>query len=308
MKDIYVYKMTEPTGDLNPLEQCFRCGFNIRYTKTSKGVLLYGAEDILRYGPGFTEDKYAIDTDIDEDNFAGQPLITCSADCALDSLSHLFKDNPEQFTIHCIMLSGAYSVQIPGMPPSTITKRFIIDPKQKTLNNDPKKLKRWGGNLTYREYRKNFTEPIHIDVDNHEHTHSNTCDSCNSCNSCNTSQTTRDSINLDNTNNPDNHNYALTAPSDSEDSNDNNTESDVVDTIAIMNGQPTNPVESESESDSESEVHIEHGKTIPDDEDIATDPVHDYNENTEYEPVNDPDADENDFDFIPAEHKKLFQP
>ena len=284
-------ELLEPTGDFNPIEQCFRCGFNIRDTPTTKGVLLYGVEDVLRYGPGFNPEKYIIDLgEIDEDNIVGQPIMTCSVDCGMDSLSYIFDKNPEQFTIHYIMLSAAYDVQLPGLK-THIVKKHSIDTNKLTINNNPKKLKRWGGTITYEEYRKYFTCPCHID-------HVNDV-----------------SIKIEE---PDPTSALTLLESDSE--SDSTPSDAVIDTISLMNStnptNPTNPPELEGdESDSGSEttettekdnIDIEHGKTVPEDEDIVTDPVHIYVEDTDYLENDDPEAEEGDFDFIPPDMKKHF--
>jgi hypothetical protein len=296
----------EPNSEnLNPIEQCFRCGYNICDTETKKGVALYGVEDVLRYGPGFVPENYMIDiSDIDEDNFVGQPVMLCSADCALDSLSHLFRNNPEQFTIHCVMLAAAYNVQIPGLP-SNRKKKYVINPLNNTLNNDPKKLKRWGGTMTYQEYRKHFICPVHIDQESHEikKVHSPLECDVRECAECQSTDLT------------------ILESSDSEDSGD----SEVVDTVSLVDKIPelgeigqdnktseildkltSNDNEIDSDDESSSEINIEHGKVIPEDEDIPTDPSH-YFEDTDYVEINDPDADENDFDFIQSDMQKHFQ-
>jgi hypothetical protein len=278
----------EPSGKLNPIEQCFRCGFNICDTTTKKGILLYGVEDVLRYGPGFSPEKYDIELgDIDEDNIVGQPIMTCSANCALDSLSLVFATNPEQFTVHTIVLSAAYNVQIPGIGS---VKQYMIDPH--TLNNDINKLKRWGGTLTYEEYRKQFICPPHIDIDKH----------------------------IVNEEPPkvEEPNPVLTVlESDSESAE--NDSIDVIDTIGIMKSGDIQDIpddlpelegddDSDSETDSESgNIEIEHGAVVPDDEDIATDPIHNYVEDTDYLENEDPEADDGDFDFIPTDMQKLFK-
>lgn len=284
----------DPSGDLKPLEQCFRCGYEIRKTDTGKGVLLYGAEDVLRYGPGFSPEKYMIDIeDIDENDITGAPVMTCSVDCAFDTLSHLFHNNPVQFTIHCIMLAGAYSTNIPKLPATTNVRKCVIDEKDNTLNNDPKKLKRWGGVMTYDEYRKHFKCPYHIDHEPEQPIELPVTSDSESESESDETPETPIAPSIQKT--PE----TLETPETSETPG---TE-DVVDTIAILNKQSNVKsevtVESDSDSDSESDT-IEHGKKIPDDEDIPTDPAHEYSEiDLELIPTeHDPDAGDEDFDFI----------
>ena len=162
---MYQSELYEPTGNLNPLTQCFRCGFSIEATATKKGVLLFniGNEDIsetysvLRYGPDFME-THDVDTDINEEDLYGQPIQTCSINCAADTLSHLYKNDPEQFTVHIILMSAIYNVAIPGLPQTENNpKEYIL--KKEYLNNNHFNLKRWGGTFTYAEYRKHFICP-----------------------------------------------------------------------------------------------------------------------------------------------------
>ena len=276
-------------SEFNPIEQCFRCGYNIRDTCTTKGVLLYGVEDVLRYGPGFCPEKYIIDIgDIDEDNIVGQPIMTCSADCALDSLSYIFDNNHEQFTLHYIMLSAAYDIQLPCLD-TKIKKKYKLDPTKQTINNNPKKLERWGGKMKYEEYRKDFVCPVHID------------------------STESKNIGKVDIEQPDPTSVLTILESDSE-----SGESDVVDTISLLKddtiseipdleGSDSDESTESSESDSSSSaIEIDHG-VVPDDDDIATDPIHNYIENTDYVEVDDPDAEDGDFDFIPADMQKHFE-
>lgn len=276
--------MDDSPNKLNPLEQCFRCGYKIAYTETGKGVLLHGAEDVLRYGPGFVQDKYELEFEIDEDDIVGQPLLTCSVNCALDSISYLLEKNPEQFTIHCIVLSGAYNVQIPGLPQSKYIKKHILSPTN--INNDPKKLKRWGGTLTYEEYRKCFICPTHVDMD----------DNLDSVNTNINANKTDNSLPLGPT----------------ELKNQLNVHSDSDDEVPPLD-EESKPciVEDDDSSDSEdSENVLLFEKNLPDDDDIPTDPTHNYAEiDLDVIPsVDDPEAEDGDFDFIPSDMLNLFQP
>lgn len=288
-------------SEFNPIEQCFRCGFNIRDTCTTKGVLLYGVEDVLRYGPGFCPEKYIIDIgDIDEDNIVGQPIMTCSADCAVDSLSYIFDNNHEQFTLHYIMLSGAYDIQLPCLD-TKIQKKYKLDPSKQTINNDPKKLERWGGKMKYEEYREHFICPIHIDADKLK------------------TEPIEQPVETLAMNDPTSVLTILESDSESEDGESvdaisllKDQDDDNDDKIPALEGSDSDESSDSGESSSESgesdsgNIDIEHG-VVPDDDDIATDPIHNYIENTDYVEVDDPEAEDGDFDFIPDDMKKHFE-
>lgn len=133
----------------NPIKECFRCGFEIQQPKC---VFLYTPKgDVARIGPMF-EVNYKLD--IPHDDIEGLPIMLCSANCALDALSVMFKENPESFTVYCILLAGIYDVCIPGL---SLKKKYNIE--RKSLNKDPKSLLRWGGSETYTKYRRDFICP-----------------------------------------------------------------------------------------------------------------------------------------------------
>ena len=152
----------EPTGDLNPLHECARCGYHVYELHCHQGTVICDIEGhILRYGPNFVE-NYKINLPIDdiddaEEYLYGQPVKFCSINCALDTVNIMFKDNPQQLTMFCVMLSGMYNISIPGLPASNPPKRYQV--KKEHLNNNPSSLKRWGGNKTYAEFRLGFVSP-----------------------------------------------------------------------------------------------------------------------------------------------------
>jgi len=147
----------EPSGKFNPLHECLRCGFHVYETYSHQGTLVHNLDgDIMRYGPDFAE-KFEIDMHIDEDDLYGQPIKFCSINCALDTLSGIFQNDPKQFTMYCVMLSGVYNVSVPGLPPADPPKRYQV--RKENLNNNPKSLERWGGTKTYEEYRVGFISP-----------------------------------------------------------------------------------------------------------------------------------------------------
>lgn len=148
----------DPTGPLDPLNQCLRCGYWISTPEARQGIVIHGpGGDILRYGPDFIEHDN-VEVDIDEEALERTPISMCSINCALDSLSNMFKDDAVMFTAHCVLLGATYSVQIPGLPINPQNpKKYIID--KSSLGKNPKLLKRWGGTIEYGEFRKDFICP-----------------------------------------------------------------------------------------------------------------------------------------------------
>lgn len=164
-----------PTGPLNPVIQCFRCGYwlydyiaNPKILQERYVMMIPPVDEgnqvdtILRYGPDFRK-KYDY---ISHNKPKGMPIKCCSMECCLDTLSGVYSNDEESFTICCVILSKMYNVRIPGLD-------LAIDGPQiqiKNLNKDPKLLSRWGGNQTYETYRAGFTEPdFKLDI-SHENT------------------------------------------------------------------------------------------------------------------------------------------
>lgn len=170
--------MNDPTGPLNPFIQCFRCGYwlydyieNPEILQERYIMMIPPVDDgnlvdnILRYGPDFRK-KFNI---ISHKKPDGSPVKCCSMECCLDSLSCIYENDEESFTISCIMLSKIYNVRIPGLDLHIDGPQILI----KNLNKDPKLLSRWGGNQTYEMYRVGFTMPdfkLNIPVDDEIHT------------------------------------------------------------------------------------------------------------------------------------------
>lgn len=142
------------TEKLNPLTECFRCGFQLVKTHNKEGIVIFTQDDnVMRFGPDFIE-NYELDT---SDILEGEPIKFCSINCALSALSNLFKEDPGAFTFHCVILAATYNVIIPGMPTTTKPRKYTI--LKETLNRDPKTLKRWGGKLEYETFRQDFICP-----------------------------------------------------------------------------------------------------------------------------------------------------
>lgn len=143
------------TEKLNPLTECFRCGFLLSKTDNKEGIVIFTQDDnVMRFGPNIV-DNY--DLEVPDDTLEGEPIKFCSLNCSLSALSNLFKDDLGAFTFHCVILAATYNAIIPGMPSTTKPRKYNI--RKETLNKDPKTLKRWGGTIDYDVFRRDFICP-----------------------------------------------------------------------------------------------------------------------------------------------------
>jgi len=159
----------DPVGPLDPIDQCFRCGYIVSSEIADEGYIIplppndevSGIIDnIMRYGPSFQK-NFTFKSAIKPERIKGLPVKCCSIECCLDILSKIYEEDLESFTICCCLVSKMYNVRIPGLP-------IVINGPQipmKNLNKDIKLLKRWGGSQTYHQYRSGLTMvPYKMDI------------------------------------------------------------------------------------------------------------------------------------------------
>jgi len=140
---------------LNPLTECFRCGFSLSKTDNKEGIVVFTQDDnVIRFGPNMM-DNYQLE--VSDETLEGEPVKFCSINCSLAALSNLFKNDAGAFTFHCVILAATYNVIIPGMPSTNKPRKYNV--LKETLNRDPKTLKRWGGTVDYETFRRDFICP-----------------------------------------------------------------------------------------------------------------------------------------------------
>jgi hypothetical protein len=147
---------------LNPLTECFRCGFSLSKTDNKEGIIVMSQDDnLMRFGPSVTT-NYQLEVSCD--TLEGEPIKFCSINCALCALSNLFHNDPSTFTFHCVVLAATYNAIIPGLPMTDKPRKYQV--LRETLNRDPKTLKRWGGTVEYDVFRRDFICPkLDIEID-----------------------------------------------------------------------------------------------------------------------------------------------